>query len=44
MDHHLLEYGVSLEGSRCMLIDSHMAVLRAVSLSLKESTLLMGAG
>ena len=44
VDHHLLEYGISLETSRCTLISSHIEVFKALSLRLKVSTLLIGAG
>ena len=44
VDHHLLEYGVGFETSRFLLIESQIAVFKAVSLWLKELTLSIGAG
>ena len=44
VDHHLLEYGIGLETSKCMLITSHIEVFKALSLRLKVSMSLIEAG
>ena len=44
VDHHLLEYGVGLNGVRCALIEFHMAVFKAVSVWLNISVSLMEVG
>ena len=44
MDHHLFEYGVGLDGLRCLLIAFQMVLFRAVRVRLNVSMLLMVLG